>query len=78
MSKPDYAVLLAQIAQETDPVLKQILIDQCYVFTELLTLEEIELFDYAKFGYVEDNPGVRGNSYSSYVGTYYSPEGEPT
>lgn len=57
MANPNYAVLLAQIAAETDPVLKQQLIDQCYVFLGELTLEEIELFEYCAFDYIENNPG---------------------
>lgn len=78
MTKTNYALLLSQIAQETDPVAKQALIDQCYVFTEELTSEEIELFEYTKFGYIEANPGIKGNAYSAYVGVYFGPDGETT
>jgi hypothetical protein len=58
MANPDYAALLAQIAAETDPVLRQALIDQAYSFQEELTNEEIELFEYTQFGYIDPNPGV--------------------
>lgn len=57
MANPNYASLLAQIAAETDPVIKQQLIELCYVFEQELTREEKELFEYCEFDYVEDNPG---------------------
>lgn len=57
MANPDYATLLALIAAETDPTIKAQLEAQCYVFTEELTPEEIELFEYGAFDYVENNPG---------------------
>lgn len=56
MPNPNYATLLAQIAAESDSTAKQALIDQCYVFTEALTENEKELFEYSAFGYVADNP----------------------
>ncbi len=56
MANPDYATLLPQIAAETDPTAKQALIDQCYVFTDPLTVEERELFEYSAFDYIADNP----------------------
>jgi hypothetical protein len=77
VSNPDYATLLKQIAEETDPVLKQQLIEQCYVFNEPLTEEEKSLFDYVDNGYVKDNPGYN-NEFKSYVGTYYDEEGNIT
>lgn len=57
VANPDYASLLAQIAAETDPVIKQQLIEQCYVFETEPTLEEKELFEYCAFDYIQDNPG---------------------
>jgi hypothetical protein len=57
MTNPDYAALLAAIAAETDPVLKQALIDQAYVFTSTPTDGEIELFEFFNYDYVEPNPG---------------------
>lgn len=57
MANPDYAALLAQIAAETDPVARQLLIDQAYQFIEELTDDEIELFEYTQFGYIDPNPG---------------------
>lgn len=76
MTKPNYALLLQQIAQETDPVIKQQLINQCYQFTEPLTDDEIALFDYCLPGYIENNPGIAGNAFSSYIGVYINQEGE--
>jgi hypothetical protein len=78
MTKPNYALLLSQIAQETNPVVKQQLIEQCYVFTEELTEEEIELFAYVQDGYIENNPGLVGNNLKSYVGIYYDEDNSKT
>ena len=72
MANPNYASLLAQIATETNPTAKQALIDQCYIFTEPLTDSEKELFNYMNSGYIENNPGIVGNSFASYVGIYFS------
>ena len=57
MANPDYATLLALIAAETDPTIKAQLEAQCYVFTEELTTDDIELFEYCAFDYIENNPG---------------------
>ncbi|MDB4331141.1 hypothetical protein N9993_01190 [bacterium] len=78
MANPNYASLLAQIAAETDPVIKTSLIAQTYVFNTALTEAEKELFEYTIFDYIEDNPGVVGNSLNSYVGKYYNDNGEQT
>lgn len=78
MAKPNYAELLSQIAIETDPVIKAALISQCYVFTEELTAEEKQLFNYCNDGYILYNPGLVGNSIKSYVGTYYNEDGTVT
>lgn len=78
MSNPDYAILLAQISSETDPVAKQALIDQCYVFNDPLTNEEKELFSYVEDGYIKFNPGDDQGIYKSYVGKYFGPGGTET
>lgn len=67
MPNPDYAALLAQIAAETDPVAKQLLIDQAYQFTEELSNNEIQLFEYVDFDYVEPNPGIWQDTSAFYV-----------
>ena len=87
-TKPDYATLLPLIAQETDPVAKQALIDQCYVFLaddpdtpelESLTVEEEQLFEYVDRDYVENNPGTdESNNFISYAGVYFDVDGNPT
>lgn len=64
MSNPDYASLLTLIAAETDPIVKAQLEAQCYVFTEIITEEERELFEYAAFDYVENNPGYVDGAFS--------------
>jgi hypothetical protein len=75
MANPNYAVLLAQIAAETDPVAKAALIAQCYVFEDTPTLEEQELFEYCAFDYVENNPGyVEGYSGSETSYLYVLPD----
>ena len=83
MAKPNYQQLLSQIAQETDPEIKEQLEAECYQFTEELTEEEKELFDYVSKSYIENNPGtepyVETDFYpfddalkvDSYVGVYY-------
>ena len=65
MANPNYALLLAQIAAETDPVVKAALIAQCYVFEDTPTLEEQELFEYCAFDYIENNPGYVESSGTS-------------
>ena len=77
MANPDYALLLAQIAAETDPVIKAQLEAQCYVFQAELTDQEIELFEYCAFDYMEDNPGYVNNvqDIGLYVPVDYVAEG---
>ena len=78
MSNPDYATLLAQIAEEDDPVIKAQLIEQAYQFNEPLTPDEKSVFDYVKGDYIENNPGYDGPVFKAYVGVYYSDDGETT
>lgn len=80
MPKPDYAGLFAQIAIETDPVIKEQLRLQAYDFSVPfplpdgetiedyeLTKHEKELFAYTYDGYIEDNPGYAEGDYSTSV-----------
>ena len=78
MSKPDYLGIAEQLKVETDLDRREQLKSQLYVFTEQLTQEEKDLFGYINSGYIENNPGIQGNQYASYVGTYYSDSGETT
>ena len=77
MANPNYALLLAQIAAETDPTIKAQLEAQCYVFLEPLTDAERELFEFTDFDYIEDNPGyIEGFGVAQlYVTTDYVDEG---
>ena len=78
MAKPDYAALFAQIAIETDPVIKEQLRLQAYNFSPpvplpegetvedyLLTPHEEELFAYTYDNYIENNPGYLEGNYST-------------
>ena len=47
-------------------------------FTSQPTKAETERFEYAAFGYFDQNPGIVGNTYKSYIGIYYSDEGDKT
>lgn len=71
MPKPNYILLALQLETETDPVIRQQLLDQLYDFSipsplppgetvddYLLTPEEEELFGYVDNDYVEPNPGT--------------------
>lgn len=71
MAKPDYLALFAQLEVTTDPVQRQALLDQIYVFAPpdplpegetvedyLLTPAEVEKFAYVEDDYVEPNPGT--------------------
>jgi hypothetical protein len=79
MPNPDYETLLGQIAQETNPVAKQALIEQCYVFEEELTEAEKDLFNYVLNGYIDDNPGYDdADTYVSFVGVYFNDDGDTT
>lgn len=78
MPNPNYAELFEQIRLETNPVIREQLIEQAYQFNEPLTPEEAQFFDYLIPGYVQNNPGGVGNSFRSYVGVYINQEGEYT
>lgn len=49
-----------------------------FTFTTQPTKLETERFEYAAFGYFDDNPGIVGNTYKSYIGIYYDDEGDKT
>lgn len=76
MANPNYLDLYVQITNETDPVVKQQLIDQLYEFENFLSAEEAGIFAYVLPDYIADNPGYPNGIYSSYVGIYYSDDGE--
>jgi hypothetical protein len=78
IDRPDYVALFEQIAATADPVERENLLVQVYTFISPLEDFEKTLFDYMISGYVEKNPGMVGNTFSSYVGVYVNQEGEFT
>lgn len=83
MPKPDYAALFAQLETETDPVIREQLLEEVYTIGPpfpipegetyedyLLTPHEKELFAYLYDDYVVDNPGY-GDPYVSDTATPY-------
>lgn len=78
VNNPDYETLLQLRARETDLTVKPALEAQIYLFVKLLADSEKTVFDYVKSGYIENNPGYSGNTYVSYTGKYYGPNGETT
>lgn len=75
---PNYTQLFAQLESETDPVIRDQILTQIYQFNQPIAPEEAQLFGYMYDDYVEKNPGIVGNSFSSYVGVYINQEGEYT
>lgn len=61
-----------QTEKTTKEAAKQVDILACYVFTEKLTKEEEDLFNYVSEDYIANNPGTT----TSYVGKYYGEDGE--
>ena len=49
-----------------------------YTFTSQPTKAETERFEYAAFDYFDQNPGIVGNTYKSYIGIYYNDNGDKT
>jgi hypothetical protein len=78
VGNPDYETLLTLRARETDSIVKTALEAQTYLFVQLLSDNEKTVFDYVKSGYIENNPGYSANTYVSYVGKYYGPNGDIT
>ena len=74
-SNPDYFALLTALAAETDPILRAE-IEAKIVFTSPLSRDEQELFEYAHFDYIEDNPGyVSAEAALPYVAVNYVANG---
>ena len=47
-------------------------------FTSQPTKAETERFEYAAFGYFDNNPAIVGNTYQSFIGVYYDDFGNKT
>jgi len=46
-----------------------------FTFNGLPTKQQTARFEYVVFDYVKNNPGIKGNAYSSYVGKHYDDDG---
>lgn len=75
MANPNYLKIAERIKAETDPSVKEQLISSLYVFEEELTEEEKSLFGYWSRGYIQDDPGIVNNRFTSYVGDYFDESG---
>jgi hypothetical protein len=73
---PLYGEGLTTIRQEEDPEVKAALLAEIYQFLVEVTPEEIAPFGYMEPDYVENDPGIVGNAFASYVGVYINQEGE--
>ena len=77
MANPDYATLLASIAAASGDA-KTALEQQCYVFEEVLTDTEKNLFNYVFDEYLTFNPGTDSGTFKSFVGVYFNDSGDST
>lgn len=75
---PPYEKGLQAIASISDSTVKQALIGQVYKFNGVGDEADYDVFDYIIPGYIESNPGIKGNAYSAYIGKHYSDIGEET
>jgi hypothetical protein len=73
---PLYGEGLTTIKQEEDAEVKALLLAEIYQFLFDLTPEERAVFGYFEPDYVENDPGIVGNAFASYVGVYINQEGE--
>lgn len=78
VGNPAYEDLLALVPLEANTAIQTLLTDHIYTFSTTPGQGEIDLFGYVNPGYILNNPGIQGNQYSSYVGVYFSDEGEQT
>lgn len=77
-NNPMYEKGLQLIKKETDPVVISSLQAEIYTFVKELSPEEQDVFSYVANDYIANNPGIVGNSFSSYVGVYIDQQGEYT
>lgn len=77
-TNPPYERGLEVIALQNDDTVRNALEDQIYRFIVVDDANTYQVFDYFEVGYVEANPGIKGNAFNSYVGVYYSDDGQDT
>lgn len=75
---PDYRTGIQVLNGETNEIVIDLLKNQVYKFVQELTDEEKDAFNYLSSGYIENNPGIQGNSFKSYIGVYIDDEGNRT
>lgn len=76
---PSYEKGLQTIAIVSDTVVKEALTSEIYTFVKVESNTEVyDVFSYITPDYIAANPGIKGNTYSSYVGIYFSETGERT
>ena len=78
VGNPLYKEGLELLAKETDQTVIDALSAEIYQFLVTLTPEERDVFNYVSDGYIDSNPGIVGNAFSSYVGIYINQQGEYT
>ena len=49
-----------------------------FTFTSPPTKAETEQFEYVAFDYFDNNPGISGNEYVSFIGIYFNDLGQKT
>jgi len=49
-----------------------------FTFKSLPTKEQTQVFEYVAFDYIDKQPGYVSETYSSFVGIYFSPDGKKT
>jgi hypothetical protein len=47
-----------------------------FTFLTVATKAETERFEYVAFDYIDNNPGIVGNAFKSFIGVYFSDTGE--
>lgn len=72
---PNYEKGLSVIAKQTNEITRQTLIDEIYTFAKVGEVDDYEPFEYVGYGYIDKNPGIVGNMFTSYVGIYYDTDG---
>ena len=76
VGNPLYREGLAVLAGETNLTVKEALSAEIFQFLVTLTPEERDVFNYVADDYIENNPGIVGNAFASYVGIYINQQGE--